>query len=184
LDVVPDLTALGKIIGGGLPVGAVGGKADIMTELFDARSGTPKLGHGGTFNANPMTMAAGSVAMELYDREAFDRLARLGERLRQGLREALQLAQLPGVVTGGSSIVGLFHTDQRFENYRELVSALGADSSVNKRANQFFNHMLNSGVYMAPMGFMVLSTAMDDADVDFILDKSLAGMRIVSEQTM
>ena len=181
VGVTPDLTALGKIIGGGLPVGAVGGKAEIMTELFDPRHGAPKLGHGGTFNANPMTMAAGATAMELYDREAFDRLAKLGDRLRSGLREALKLSQLPGTVTGGSSMVGLFHTDQPFGNYRELVSVMSSDRSISKRSKQFFRYLLNHGVYIASMGFMVLSTAMDEGDIDFILDTSLEGMRTISE---
>lgn len=183
VGVIPDLTALGKIIGGGLPVGAVGGRADIMTELFDPRHGAPKLGHGGTFNANPMTMAAGAAAMELFDREAFNRLSKLGDRLREGLKEALKLSQLPGVVTGGASLIGLFHTDQPFGNYRDLVSAIGSDRSIGKRSNQFFQYLLNHGVYMAPMGFMVLSTAMDEGDIDYILDTSLKGMQIISEQS-
>src|SRR5204863_7713672 len=95
LGVIPDLTAMGKVIGGGLPVGAVGGAAELMSALFDPRNGKPKLGHGGTFNANPMTMAAGAAAMRLFDEPAFDRLSVLGERLRSGLREVIRIAGAP-----------------------------------------------------------------------------------------
>jgi glutamate-1-semialdehyde 2,1-aminomutase len=63
LGVNPDLTALGKVIGGGLPIGAVGGRADIMEAVFDPRAGRTKMTHGGTFHANPMTMAAGGPSL-------------------------------------------------------------------------------------------------------------------------
>src|SRR4030095_10359868 len=181
LGITPDLTAMGKVIGGGLPVGAIGGRADIMTELLDPRTRTPKLGHGGTFNANPMTMAAGVAAMELYDREAFDRLSALGDRLRAGLEEALRVAQMPGVVRGASSMVGLFHTEKNFDNYRDLTTMMMADRSIGERSNEFFRFMLNDSVYMASQGCMVLSPAMNEADVDFILDKSLRALRALAK---
>ena len=69
----PDLTTLGKIIGGGFPVGAIGGHKEFMA-VFDPSSGKPALPHGGTFSANPVTMRAGLVAMELLDEAAFARL--------------------------------------------------------------------------------------------------------------
>jgi glutamate-1-semialdehyde 2,1-aminomutase len=181
LGITPDLTAMGKVIGGGLPVGAIGGRADIMTELFDPRTRTPKLGHGGTFNANPMTMAAGVAAMQLYDRAAFDRLSALGDRLRAGLEEALRVAQMPGIVRGASSMIGLFHTEKNFDNYRDLTTMMMADRSIGERSNEFFRFMLNEGVYMASQGFMVLSTAMNEADIDFILDKSLRALRALAK---
>jgi glutamate-1-semialdehyde 2,1-aminomutase len=181
LGVTPDLTALGKVIGGGLPVGAIGGRADIMTELFDPRTRAPRLGHGGTFNANPMTMAAGVAAMRLYDRAAFDRLATLGDRLRAGLAEALRVAQMPGIVRGASSMIGLFHTERDFADYRELTAMMTADRTIGERSNQFFRHMLNDGVYMASQGFMVLSTAMTETDIDFIVEKSLGALRSIAK---
>ena len=75
----PDLTTLGKIIGGGFPVGAVGGRKDIMA-VFDPRNGKPALPHGGTFSANPVTMRAGLAGMELLDEAAFARLDAIGKR--------------------------------------------------------------------------------------------------------
>src|SRR5207247_9029396 len=83
-DIRPDLTSLGKIIGGGFPVGAVGGRAEVMA-VFDPRGGKPLVPHGGTFNANPVTMAAGLAAMRLLDEKAFERLDELGRTLRSGV---------------------------------------------------------------------------------------------------
>ncbi|MDE2463834.1 MAG: aspartate aminotransferase family protein [Alphaproteobacteria bacterium] len=180
LGVAPDLTALGKIIGGGLPVGAVGGRRDIMTTLFDPRKGSPKLGHGGTFNANPLTMAAGRVSMELLDEASFERLSALGERLRQGLREALKIAKVPGTVGGATSMVCLFHSDAPIETYRDVVSTMRGNVQAQARAGQFFRHMLNNGVLIGAPGFFVLSTPLTEADIDDVLEKALAGLRAMS----
>src|SRR5207247_2353366 len=78
-----DLTTLGKIIGGGLPVGAFGGRADVMA-VFDPTGGAPRLSHGGTFNANVVTMVAGHTAMTMLTPDEFDRLGALGQRVRTG----------------------------------------------------------------------------------------------------
>ncbi|MGL4564529.1 MAG: aspartate aminotransferase family protein [Halioglobus sp.] len=181
LGVIPDLTALGKVIGGGMPIGAVGGSRALMEDLFDPRGGA-KLSHGGTFNANPMTMVAGAAAMELYDRPAHDRLASLGERLRAGLRELLKVTGRPGTVTGAASMVGFFHTDSPITDYRSMLHTMMTDPSVGRLANEFFRHMLNHGVYMANHGFMVLSTPMTEADIDFILDKAELSLRSMSAE--
>ncbi len=177
VGVTPDLTAMGKIIGGGLPVGAVGGRAPLMTELFDPRTGKPKLGHGGTFNANPMTMAAGVVAMELFDRESFDRLSVLSDRFRAGLREAVKIAGVPATVKGSASMTSLFHVEGEAHNYRDVVSMMRSNASASQRAEAFFNHMLNNGILMGAPGFFVFSTAVTDADIDHTLDKALNALR-------
>ena len=178
LGVLPDITAMGKVIGGGLPIGAVGASRALMEELFDPR-GAAKMSHGGTFNANPMSMVAGAAAMELYDRAAHDRLAGLGERLRSGLRELLRVTGRPGIVTGAASMVGLFHTDAPLKDYRSAVKAMMGEPAVGRRTEAFFRHMLNNGVYMASHGFMVLSTAMTEADIDFILDQAEGALRAI-----
>jgi glutamate-1-semialdehyde 2,1-aminomutase len=177
LGINPDLTALGKIIGGGLPVGAVGGARDIMDAVFDPRAGRPKMNHGGTFNANPMTMAAGLVAMEMFDQAAFDRLSMLGEKLRKGLREALAITRSPGTVGGATSMVSFFHMDAQVETYRDVVSSMRGNAQAGARAEQFFRFMLNNGILMGAPGFFVLSTAITDEDIDFVLDKAVQGLR-------
>ncbi len=177
--VTPDITAMGKIIGGGLPVGAVGGRADIMDEVFDPRNGGARVGHGGTFNANPMTMAAGTASLELLTEDEFNRVATLGERARNGLREASKIAGVTATVRGATSVVGLFHLDEatQMHNHRDIIAAVGMHPEMVERSHKFFMHMLNNGVLMSPMGFMVLSTAMVEDDIDFMLEQALKGMR-------
>jgi glutamate-1-semialdehyde 2,1-aminomutase len=177
LGITPDLTALGKIIGGGLPVGALGGRRDIMTALFDPSSGPAKVSHGGTFNANPMTMAAGAVAMEMWDEDAFNRVSALGQRLRKGLREALAIAHAPGMVGGAASLAALFHVDAEIRNYRDVVNTMRGNKEAQERAGQFFRFMLNNGVLMGAPGFFVLSTALTEEDIDFVLEKTVEGLR-------
>jgi glutamate-1-semialdehyde 2,1-aminomutase len=80
--VTPDMTTLGKIIGGGFPVGAVAGSAEVMAVFDPTRGGPPAAPHGGTFNANPVTMAAGLAAMRLLTPDAFARVDELGAKLR------------------------------------------------------------------------------------------------------
>ena len=174
--VIPDLTAMGKIIGGGLPIGAVGGKAGIMDELFDPR-GSAKLAHGGTFNANPLTMAAGVAAMRLFDEAAFDRLSILGDRLRSGLREALKIAGSPGMVGGATSMISLFHLEAEIVTYRDIAAAMAANPDALRRGDLFFRGMLDRGYIMAPHGFFVLSTPMTEADIDRLIDDALATLR-------
>lgn len=176
LGVIPDLTAMGKIIGGGLPIGAVGGKAAIMDALFDPR-GSAKLAHGGTFNANPLTMAAGVAAMQHFDETAFDRLSALGDRLRSGLREALKIAGAPGTVGGATSMISLFHLEGKMVTYRDVAAAMAANPDATRRADLFFRGMLDRGYIMAPHGFFVLSTPMTEADIDRLTDDALATLR-------
>ena len=177
LGIRPDVTALGKIIGGGLPVGAVGGPRRIMEALFDPKDGA-KLAHGGTFNANPMTMAAGAAAMRLFDRPAFDRLSAMGDRLRAGLAEAVKISGKPGVVNGAASLTRLGHTDEVPGDYRAIYRTR-ADGKAPARAEAFFREMLNRGVLIGAPGLFVLSTAVTEADIDRTVEKALAALRAI-----
>lgn len=179
LGVTPDLTALGKLIGGGLPVGATGGKAHIMDAMYDPRSGAPKISHGGTFNANPMTMAAGIEAMRMWTEPEVARIGRLGDRLRAGLKEALKIAGAPGMVGGVASMIALFHADpvKPIETYRDAVAMMRSNPNLAARRDAFFHHMLNSGVIMASQGFFVLSTAHNEDEIDFLIEQALAALR-------
>jgi glutamate-1-semialdehyde 2,1-aminomutase len=177
LGATPDLTAMGKVIGGGLPIGAVGGRADIMEAVFDPRAGRPKMTHGGTFNANPMTMAAGTAAMKLLDRVAFDRLSALGDRLRQGLREAVSIASVPATVRGATSMTSLFHIEGELPTHRHMVAAMQANPQARQRAEGFFRHLLNRGVMIGAPGLFVLSTALTEDDIDKVCEVSLEALR-------
>src|SRR5437762_656583 len=113
----PDLTTFGKIIGGGLPVGAFGGRADIMS-YFDPRKGAQRISHGGTFNANPATMAAGVATLNALTPEAYARLDALGERLRGGVARLLAATRRKGQVSGVGSLFCLHWTGEPLTDHR------------------------------------------------------------------
>ncbi len=169
--ITPDLTALGKIIGGGLPVGATGGKAEIM-EVFDQTKKPLRVEHGGTYNANPLTMAAGLACMRQMTPAAYERLDRLGDRMRDGLRRCLKDHDLPGQVKGRGSLVGLLFDDKPFADFRTLP--LGKDQL--QRILGLHRFLLNHGVQIIPFGLMILSTAMTETDIDEVLEQVSAGM--------
>jgi len=161
----PDLTALGKIIGGGFPVGAFGGRAEIMALFDPARPG--RLGHGGTFNGNNVTLAAGLAALELYDRPAVDRLNALGDRLRLGLEEALESAGLKGRITGEGSLLGLHWGDEPPLNARE--AGLGA-REYRRLFRLVHLQLVNRGIHSAPRGMYVVSTPMTEKEVGVLVE--------------
>jgi len=160
----PDLTTLGKIIGGGFPVGAVAGHREFMA-VFDPRSGKPALPHGGTFSANPVTMRAGLAAMELLDEAACARLDTIGEAVRSGIDDAFRAHGVPGGTVGLGSLLKIHFTDRPVRDYR---SAYPTEQET-QRQTAFHRALLNRGVLAAGYGLMALSTPMTDADVDAIV---------------
>ncbi len=161
----PDITTFGKIIGGGFPVGAVGGRADVMA-VFDPRGGKPAVPHGGTFNANPVTMAAGLAAMRLLDRAAYDRLDELGAKLRSGIAACLERADVPGAVTGAGSLFRLHPSSRPFVDYRSTVG----DEQERRRLDQLHRELIDHGVLISPTGLGCLSTAVGDAEIEYFLE--------------
>jgi glutamate-1-semialdehyde 2,1-aminomutase len=155
----PDLTTLGKIIGGGLAVGAFGGRADVMNP-YDPRDGKGRINHGGTFNANPLTMAGGIATLEQLTPEAYARLDALGERLRDGVRRLLRKKGYAGQITGTGSLFWLHHTKKKLGDYR---SARPGDATAPART---FLGLVNEGVLLSQRGLGACSLAMTDADVD------------------
>ncbi|OGL14777.1 MAG: hypothetical protein A3K12_14325 [Candidatus Rokubacteria bacterium RIFCSPLOWO2_12_FULL_71_19] len=155
----PDLTTLGKIIGGGMAVGAFGGRAEVMN-FYDPRGGRGRISHGGTFNANPLTMAGGVATMEQLTPEAYARLDALGDRVREGVRRLLQRKKRPGQVTGTGSLFWLHWTKRRLGDFR---SARPEDPSAPMRV---FMGLVNEGVLMSQRGLGACSLAMTEADVE------------------
>ena len=155
----PDLTTLGKIIGGGLPVGAFGGRADVMS-YYDPRGGQPRISQGGTFNANPLTMAAGLATLEALTPDAYARLDLLGERLRGGVRRLLAATRRRGQVTGVGSLFWLHWTGGALTDYR---STRPKDAGFGA---QVFMGLLNEGIVFTPRGLGACSLAMTDDDID------------------
>lgn len=170
--ITPDITTLGKIIGGGFPVGAVGGRRDVMSVL-DQTNGPPPVAYGGTFNANPVTMAAGLAAMELLTPDEYERLKSLGERLREGLRKTIADRRIAAQVKGAASLVSLILSDKKIDNYRDMARA-GVDGKAVKALHR---GLLNRGVLMVLQGGFILSTPMTFDEVDLIIatvDETLA----------
>lgn len=172
-EIEPDLTTFAKIIGGGFPVGAFGGRTEVMT-LFDARNPNAVY-QSGTFNGNAITTVAGVVAMNLFPREEVARINALGDQLRTGLVSALHGRGLPGVATGYGSMVGLHLVEGHVRNYRD--SARG--NATFKRALHLA--LLLEGVFAAPRLMFCISTPMTNEIVDDIvarfgraLDRTLA----------
>jgi glutamate-1-semialdehyde 2,1-aminomutase len=163
LGVRPDLTTLGKIIGGGLPVGAFGGRADIMA-AYDPRRGGARISHGGTFNANPLTMAAGIATLGELTPEAFARLDRLGERLRSKVSALVRERRLEAQVSGVGSLFCLHWTAAALTDYR---SSRPADPATPLAV---FMGLLNEGIMLTQRGMGACSLAMSDAEVDRFVD--------------
>ncbi len=163
LGIQPDLTTFGKIIGGGLPVGAFGGRADIMN-FYDPRRGGARISHGGTFNANPVTMAAGVATLGALTPEAYERLDALGERLRGGVMRLLAATRRKGQVSGAGSLFWLHWTAEPLVDYR---STRPKDAEAPMRV---FLGLLNEGVLLTQRGLGACSLAMTDMDVDRLVN--------------
>ena len=159
--ITPDLTALGKIIGGGFPVGAFGGRADIMA-LYSPLNG-PAINHGGTFNANPVTMAAGVATLNELTPIRYRRLAELAEMLRQGVRQVCADLEQPVTVTGIGSLFGIHFAGGPLANYRDIAAA---DKGL---AERVFLGMLNEGFLLAPNLVGAMSLALGEIEIDAFL---------------
>ncbi len=156
----PDLVALGKIIGGGLPVGAVAGQASHMA-IFDHTKGKPAVSHGGTFSANPLSMTAGLAALQAYTKDAVARLNRMGDALRAEITEQLKRRKLPGQVTGISSIFRLHLKNEVIRNYRTSFPSPSQRAAL----AQVHFAMLERGFLMTPNCSGSLSAPMSETDV-------------------
>ena len=164
-NVKPDLTALGKIIGGGFAVGAFGGRREIM-EVFNPEN-SDSISHSGTFNGNHVTMAAGLVTLELYDSAAVTLLNKMGERMRNGFSGAFTSNGIKAQVTGIGSVIGVHWTDEIIVNGGDVVR--GAKKSGNLSLLLHLE-LLNQGIFSSSRGMYILSTPMAEEDVDSAVD--------------
>ena len=167
IGITPDLTTMGKIIGGGQPIGALGGKDEFMSVFALGEDGVPLIKHSGTFTANPMSLAAGYTAMELMTPEAFDALERVNDRLREGLEKIRTDHKLPGQVVGSGSVSALMLSDMPLTDYRSLAMAMMVGGLLHKMT-VFEKALLAEGVMTLRGGF-VGSTPMTNDDIDFTL---------------
>ena len=174
--VEPDLVALGKIIGGGFPVGAVAGKEKVM-EVFDHRLGE-KVHHGGTYNGNPVTMVAGYEVMRQMTEDEYARLNENGDTLREKLHAMLDARGLAHQINGRGSLFSVLLTDRPTADFRDVSASRGDHPQLVNLVHE----MLARGILLGSRGlFGALSTPMEKADLDaFVvaLDESLEALGV------
>jgi glutamate-1-semialdehyde 2,1-aminomutase len=162
LGITPDMTTLGKYLGGGLSFGAFGGRADLMAHYDPTRGGG--LSHAGTFNNNAFTMAVGAfVATELVDADALAAVNGRGDRLRAGLQARFDASPLPFCVTGLGSMLCVHPVPSP-------ADLDDADPASSAWRSLFFHDLLDDGFYTAPRGYMALSMEVSDDDTGRFLE--------------
>ncbi|WP_411197881.1 glutamate-1-semialdehyde 2,1-aminomutase [Sporosarcina sp. ANT_H38] len=156
--VTPDITCLGKVIGGGLPVGAYGGKREILENM--APAGT--IYQAGTLSGNPLAMTAGIETLKKLTPASYDHFMKLGDQLEAGFRAAAEKFDIPHTVNRAGSMIGFFFTNEKVSNYDKAKTAdlvLFAD---------YYRLMAEEGIFLPPSQFegMFLSTAHTEAHIE------------------
>jgi len=168
--ITPDITTMGKIIGGGLPVGAYGGRKDIMEMVAPLGA----MYQAGTLSGNPLAVSAGIATLtELQKPGVFKKLEEMAERLTEGLTKAFQAAEIPSSINRvGSMFTGFFNDGP----VTTLEDAEGSDTEMYGR---YFHAMQENGVYIAPSQFEAgfVSTAHTEADIDATVTKASEVLR-------
>jgi len=170
--ITPDLTTFGKIIGGGMPVGAYGGRADLMAQIAPAGP----IYQAGTLSGNPVAMAAGLAMLQLVQEPGFhDRLGAASARLCAGLEAAAAEAGVAVTTNQVGGMFGLFFTDQKVETYAQATSC---DIAA---FNTFFHAMLERGVFLAPSAYEAgfMSSAHDDSVIDATIAAAREAFKVV-----
>lgn len=161
-DIDPDITALGKIIGGGYPVGAVAGYSHILELSSPLKEHF--LPHSGTFNGNPVTMVAGLATLKDFPQTEIDRINSLGKRLREGFREKAKSLGLAIQVTGMGSLTQIHFTPQKVTSWR------GAARANLDIRNIFHLSLLEKGIFPAARGMFNISTPMGESEIDMAVN--------------
>jgi glutamate-1-semialdehyde 2,1-aminomutase len=163
-DIQPDLTTLGKVIGGGMPVGAFGGRAEIMQEIAPLGP----VYQAGTLSGNPIAMAAGLATLDIISQPGFyEPLFERTAKLAEGLRKAAAAAGVPYTTNHAGTMFGGFFTDvEKVENYQQVMAC------DNDAFSRFFHGLLKRGVYIAPAAYETgfLSSAHGDEEIEATLE--------------
>jgi glutamate-1-semialdehyde 2,1-aminomutase len=170
----PDLTALGKLIGGGFPAGAVAGSRDVM-EVMNPLAHRVLFPHSGTFSANPITMTAGLTAMELFDHGAIESVNELSARAMEGIEAAIGRTGIDACVTGGGSMFRVHLKKLPPRNYREAFQ----DADEKRRLNVLLDHLQDEGFIMINTCSAAISTPMGTDEIDALVDALETGFAIL-----
>ncbi|PIE90148.1 MAG: aspartate aminotransferase family protein [Acidobacteria bacterium] len=173
-DVQSDLTSMAKIIGGGFPGGAIAGSSDIMG-VMDPSAKKLLLPHSGTFSGNPVTMTAGRLAMEMYDREAVKKLNALTSVAIKQIEEAIKIADIPACVTGAGSLFRVHLKEKPPTHYREAYM----DSRTSMLLAKLLNYLYANGIIMMNTCSAALSTVMTQVEIDRLSETLLNGFKLI-----
>ncbi|MEN8124919.1 MAG: aspartate aminotransferase family protein [Bacteroidota bacterium] len=174
-SIKPDLTALGKIIGGGFPIGALAGKAEIM-EVLDPRGTFLKHPHSGTFSANPISMTAGRVAMEMFDEQAVLNLNALAMTARKQIEESIKIADVPMSITGAGSMFKLHFQEKAPNTYRDAYQNKETREIINELLDYLF---LKEDIIMINTLACMFATTLTQKHVDRLSEALLRGLKII-----
>lgn len=157
-DITPDLTCLGKVIGGGLPVGAYGGKREIMEKIAP----TGDIYQAGTLSGNPLAMTAGYETLHALNKSDYDEMNKKADRLIEGYKKASETYNIPIQINRVGSMIGVFFTNKPVVNYET------AQTSDLERFSKYYRGMIEEGIFLPPSQFegLFLSTAHTDEDID------------------
>ena len=168
----PDLTAMGKLIGGGFPVGAMAGRAEVM-DVMNPLAETVLFPHSGTFSANPITMTAGLTAMQLLDESEIARINALAERAIRGIEAAISKTGATACVTGGGSMFRVHMKSLPPLGYREAFAT--PEEAI--RLERLLDHLFEKGFMMINTCSATISTAMTEAEIDALVAAFESGFR-------
>ncbi len=176
-DIRPDLTALGKMIGGGFPVGALAGRSEVM-DVLNPRAEKLLFPHSGTFSANPISTTAGLIAMQKFDQPAVARLNALAERATSGINAAARAVGIPACVTGSGSMFRVHMKPSPPRNFREAY--LTPDE--NRRLQSLLEHLFQAGFMMINTCTATLSTPMTETEVDALVGAMRSGFERIRNE--
>lgn len=172
-DVMPDLTTMGKVIGGGLPVGAFGGKREIMEMIAPVGP----VYQAGTLSGNPLAMAAGVATLKAMTPQAYQELEKKGAMLEAGLKQNAEEAGVPHHINRVGSMVCLFFTNETVTSYEQ------AKSSDTRLFASYYRNMLEEGILLAPSQFegMFVSMAHSEEDIERTIEASRRALKKLSK---
>jgi len=176
-DVSPDLTAMGKIIGGGFPAGALAGSDKIM-KVLDPTEPKVLLPHSGTFSANPITMTAGLAAMKDFDQAAVTKLNKLAIYAKESITQAIADVGINACVTGAGSMFRIHLKAQPPKNYREAY----VDKTQSALITKLLDHLFNNGVMLINTCSATLSTAMGKKEIDHLVSTLKDGFEMLKPE--